>query len=89
MLINPGAADHAARRCSRSIRGDNGWFVREEDQLGTIEKGKLADLVVLDRDYFSVPNEELKRIRSILTIVGGEIVHDAKVLRVERAGRRR
>ncbi len=63
---------------------DNGWFVREEDQLGTIEKGKLADLVVLDRDYFAVPNEELKRIRSGLTIVGGNIVHDAKVLRVER-----
>jgi predicted amidohydrolase YtcJ len=63
---------------------DNGWFVREEDQLGTIEKGKLADLVVLDRDYFKVPDEELKRIRSLLTIVGGNVVHDAKVLRVER-----
>jgi predicted amidohydrolase YtcJ len=63
---------------------DNGWFVREEEQLGTIEKGKLADLVVLDRDYFAVPNEELKRIRSVLTVVGGDIVHDAKVLRVER-----
>jgi predicted amidohydrolase YtcJ len=63
---------------------DNGWFVREEGELGSIEKRKLADLVVLDRDYFSVPDEELKRIRSILTIVGGEIVHDAKVLRVER-----
>ena len=62
----------------------NGWFVREEDQLGTIEKGKLADLVVLDRDYFAVPDEELKRIRSVMTIVGGNIVHDAKVLRVER-----
>jgi predicted amidohydrolase YtcJ len=63
---------------------DNGWFVREEDQLGTIEKGKLADLVVLDRDYFAVPPEELKRIRSVLTIVGGNIAHDANVLRVER-----
>jgi predicted amidohydrolase YtcJ len=62
----------------------NGWFVREEDQLGTIEKGKLADLVVLDRDYFAVPDEELKRIRSVMTIVGGNIVHDANVLRVER-----
>jgi predicted amidohydrolase YtcJ len=58
--------------------------VREEDQLGTIEKGKLADLVVLDRDYFAVPPEELKRIRSVLTIVGGNIAHDANVLRVER-----
>ena len=63
---------------------DNGWFLREEDQLGSIEVGKLGDLVVLDRDYFAVPNEELKRIRSILTVVDGDIVHDAKVLRVER-----
>lgn len=62
----------------------NGWFVREENDLGSIEVGKLADLVVLNQDYFSVPDEELKRIRSVLTIVGGNIVHDAKVLRVER-----
>jgi predicted amidohydrolase YtcJ len=66
---------------------DNGWFLREENDLGTIEVGKLADLVVLNKDYFSevaVPNEELKRINSVLTIVGGNIVHDAKVLRIER-----
>ncbi len=81
--INP--SQHITRQeALRLYTRDNGWFVREEDQLGTIEKGKLADLVVLDRDYFAVPNEELKRIRSVMTIVGGDIVHDAKVLRVER-----
>jgi predicted amidohydrolase YtcJ len=81
--INPG--QHITREeALRLYTRDNGWFVREEDQLGTIEKGKLADLVVLDRDYFAVPNEELKRIRSVMTIVGGNIVHDANVLRVER-----
>jgi hypothetical protein len=58
----------------------NGWFLREENDLGSIEVGKLADLVVLNSDYFSVPNEELKRIRSVLTVVGGKIVHDAGVL---------
>jgi predicted amidohydrolase YtcJ len=57
--------------------------VREETDLGSIEVGKLADLVVLNHDYFSVPNEDLKSIRSVLTLVGGDIVHDAKVLRVE------
>jgi predicted amidohydrolase YtcJ len=62
----------------------NGWFLREENDLGTIEVGKLADLVVLNQDYFSVPDEQLKRINSILTIVAGNVVHDAKVLRVER-----
>ncbi|HWM42212.1 MAG TPA: amidohydrolase family protein [Burkholderiales bacterium] len=83
VLINPGQQITRQEVLGLYTR-DNGWFVREEDQLGTIEKGKLADLVVLDRDYFSVPQEDLKRIRSLLTIVGGEIVHDAKVLRVER-----
>ena len=62
----------------------NGWFVREENDLGSIEVGKFGDLVVLDRDYFTVPNDQLKRIRSVMTIVGGNIVHDAGVLRVER-----
>jgi hypothetical protein len=39
---------------------------------------------VLNQDYFTVPDEQLKRINSVLTVVGGDIVHDAKVLRVER-----
>jgi hypothetical protein len=58
----------------------NGWFLREENDLGSIEVGKLADLVVLNHDYFAVANEDLKRIRSVLTVVGGNIVHDAGVL---------
>ena len=73
-----------ARRCWGSTPASNGWFLREENELGSIEVGKLADLVVLNQDYFSVPDEQLKRIRSVLTIVGGNIVHDAEVLRVER-----
>ena len=51
-----------------------------EDKIGSIEPGKLADLAVLDRDYFAVPDAEIKQIRSVLTIVDGKIVHDAKVL---------
>ena len=58
---------------------NNGWFIREEDQLGTIEPGKLADLVVLSDDYFAVPDERLKKIRSVLTVVGGNIVYNAGV----------
>ena len=52
----------------------NSWFLRMEDRIGSIEPGKLADLVVLDRDYFTVPDEQIKQIRSVLTIVGGRIV---------------
>ena len=47
-----------------------------EDRIGSIEPGKLADLAVLDRDYFTVPDEEIKKIRSVLTIVDGKIVHE-------------
>ena len=61
----------------------NGWFAKEESKLGSIEEGKLADVVVLNDDYYSVPDESLKKLGSILTIVGGRIVHDAGVLRVQ------
>jgi predicted amidohydrolase YtcJ len=58
----------------------NSWFLRMEEKIGSIETGKLADLAVLDRDYFTVSDAEIKKIRSVLTIVNGRIVHDAGVL---------
>jgi hypothetical protein len=82
-VINPGQQITRQEVLGLYTR-ENGWFLREENDLGTIEVGKLADLVVLNQDYFSVPDEQLKRINSILTIVGGDVVHDAKVLRIER-----
>jgi predicted amidohydrolase YtcJ len=57
----------------------NTWFIGEDD-LGSIEVGHHADLVVLDRDYFSVPEAEIARIRSLLTVVGGHVVYDAGVV---------
>ncbi|HEY7446107.1 MAG TPA: amidohydrolase family protein [Vicinamibacterales bacterium] len=57
----------------------NGWFLKEEDRLGSIEPGKLADLVVLSEDYFDskkVPDEAIRRLRSVLTIVDGRVVHN-------------
>jgi predicted amidohydrolase YtcJ len=59
----------------------NGWFLKEEDHLGSLEVGKWADLVVLNRDPFQVPDEGLKGIRSVLTLVGGRAVHDEGLLR--------
>jgi len=64
----------------RMFTRNNSWFLRMEDKIGSIEPGKLADLAVLDRDYFTVPDVEIKKIRSVLTIVNGKIVHDAGVL---------
>src|SRR5437867_6613993 len=77
--INPGQQITRQEVLSLYTR-QNGWFLREEDQLGTIESGKLADLVVLNSDYFAVPDEDLKKIRSVLTVVGGNVVYDGGVL---------
>jgi predicted amidohydrolase YtcJ len=57
----------------------NAWFIREDD-LGSIAVGQHADLAVLDRDYFAVPESELLGTRSLLTIVGGRVVHDDGVV---------
>jgi predicted amidohydrolase YtcJ len=57
----------------------NGWFIREEDRLGSIEPGKLGDLVVLKDDFFDpakVPDDAIRSIRPAMTVVGGNIVHD-------------
>ena len=54
----------------------NAWYLNREDVLGSIEPGKFADLLVLDKDYFTVSDEEMRRIRPVLTVVGGQIVHD-------------
>jgi predicted amidohydrolase YtcJ len=63
----------------RLFTRNNSWFLRMEEKTGSIEPGKLADLAVLDRDYFAVPDVEIKKIRSVLTIVNGKIVHNAGV----------
>ena len=74
--VNPG--EHLTREEALRLRTrESSWHLRMEDRLGTIEPGKLADLAVLDRDYFSVPDVEIKKIRSVLTVVDGRIVHQS------------
>jgi predicted amidohydrolase YtcJ len=63
----------------RLFTRNNSWFLRMEDKIGSIEPGKLADLAVLDRDYFTIPDAEIKKIRSVLTVVNGNIVHNVGV----------
>jgi predicted amidohydrolase YtcJ len=57
----------------------NKWFLREDD-LGSIETGNHGDLAVLYRDCFTVSDEDFKRTRSLLTVVGGKVVHNDGVL---------
>jgi predicted amidohydrolase YtcJ len=55
----------------------NAYFLFQESNLGSLARGKYADLLVLDRDYLTVPEDEIKDIKPLLTMVGGKVVHDA------------
>ncbi|NUZ04324.1 amidohydrolase [Piscinibacter koreensis] len=80
-LINAGQT-LTRQEAIRLYTAANGWFSKEEDKIGSIEGGKLADLVVLNDDYFRVPDESLKKLRSVLTIVGGKVVHNSGDVRM-------
>jgi len=56
----------------------NAFFVFQENNLGSIAPGMYADLVVLDRDYLTVPAAQIKDIKPVMTMVGGRIVYPYK-----------
>jgi predicted amidohydrolase YtcJ len=56
---------------------NNAFFLFRENDLGSIAPGKLADLVVTDRDYLTVPADQIKDIKPVITMVGGKVVYDA------------
>ncbi|MGZ5092601.1 MAG: amidohydrolase [Burkholderiales bacterium] len=56
----------------------NSYFVFRESDLGSLQPGKYADLLVLDRDYLTVPADQIKDIKPVLTMVGGRVVYEAK-----------
>ena len=53
------------------------YAARQEDRFGSLERGKWADFIVIDRDYFEVPASEIDDIRVLQTWVGGELVYEA------------
>jgi len=59
----------------------NAFLVFQESNLGSIQPGKFADLVVLDRDYLTIPADQIKDITPLLTMVGGRVVYDADASR--------
>ena len=56
---------------------NNAYIVFQESNLGSLSPGRYADLLVLDRDYFRVPADQIKDIRPLITMVNGRVVHDA------------
>jgi hypothetical protein len=55
----------------------NAYILFRENDLGSIQSGYFADLVVTDRDYLTVPAEQIKDIKPVMTMIGGRIVYDA------------
>ena len=53
------------------------WFCLDEGEVGSFEPGKQADLAVLSHDYLAVADDDLRRIESVLTLLGGRVVHAA------------
>ena len=70
----------AGSRLSRDVAielwtAGSAWFSSEQGKKGRIMEGMLADLAVLSADFFTVEEESIKAIESVLTIVGGKVVH--------------
>lgn len=61
----------------RCMTIDAAYISFEEQVKGTLEPGKLADLVVLDRDYLTCPEDEILKIKPVFTVLDGQIVYDA------------
>lgn len=61
----------------RLYTAGSAWFCFDETRRGTLETGKLADFAVLDRDFMTVPMEEIGATASLLTVVGGNVVYAA------------
>ena len=51
------------------------WFSFDERQVGSFVEGKYADLAVLSEDYLTVPEQRIRKIESMLTLLGGKAVH--------------
>lgn len=55
----------------------NAYLMHKEELLGSLEVGKLADIVVLDQDYMTISVEEIRNLNSVLTMVNGRIVYES------------
>lgn len=65
----------------RAITLNAAYTLRQEALTGSLEQGKLADMIVLDRNFFTIPAEDIANIKVLQTMVGGKIVYQAKGMR--------
>jgi len=60
----------------RLVTRNYAYLTFEEDMKGTIEPGRYADMVVIDRDIMTVPAQEIEDMEVLLTVVGGQVVYE-------------
>ena len=73
-----GETEAPSRRQALEMYTRNSAFMaNDDDKRGTLEPGKFADLAVLSADYLTAPVKEIGKIRSVLTMVGGDVVYAA------------
>ena len=77
MQLYPEANRLGREEALRLYTVGSSWFSAEEGKKGVLAPGQLADLALLSADYLSVPEEEIRGIESLLTIVGGQVVYAA------------
>ena len=63
------------RATALRLMTSGGYSLLNEDFKGKMKKGCYADIVILDRDYFNVEEEEIKSIQSVLTVLNGKVVY--------------
>lgn len=64
----------------RAVTMNAAYTLRQEKETGSLEAGKLADLIVLDRNVMEVPAEDIANTKVLQTVVGGKVVYDAGAL---------
>lgn len=64
----------------RAVTMNAAYTLRQEKETGSLEAGKLADMIVLDRNFMEVPAEDIASIKVLQTVVGGKVVYDAGAL---------
>ncbi len=62
----------------RAFTLDAAWAAHQEKELGSLEKGKLADFILVDRDIFSMPAEQIKDLKVLETWIAGEKVYSSQ-----------
>jgi predicted amidohydrolase YtcJ len=74
LTVQPGMPRAAVLR---AITMNAAYTLRQEARLGSLEVGKLADFIVLDRNFFTIPEEDIANIKVLQTVVGGKLVYQA------------